>query len=85
LFSADIKQEMNIKITVPDSLYKQLRKHAAEESITISELVVRAIERYLKEGKQKSRRRVKLPIVRSKRPGKLKIDNTKIYELISFP
>jgi metal-responsive CopG/Arc/MetJ family transcriptional regulator len=76
---------MKITITVPDFIYKQLRKRAAEESVTISDLVVRAIERYLEESKPKSQRRVKLPIVRSKRPGKLQIDNAKIYEIISFP
>jgi hypothetical protein len=76
---------MKIAIAIPDFIYKQLRKRAAQESITISDLVVRAIEQYLGESATRPRRRVKLPIVRSKRPGKLKIDSTKIYELIGLP
>lgn len=31
------------------------------------------------------RRKVKLPIVRSKQPGTLELDNGKIFEIISFP
>jgi hypothetical protein len=30
-------------------------------------------------------RRIKLPIVRSRRPGTLELDNAKIYDAISFP
>jgi len=76
---------MKITINIPDFIYGRLRRYAAEEASTVSVLIVRAIEQYLEERKPKPRRRVKLPIVRSKRPGKLPIDSTRIYELISFP
>ena len=76
---------MKITITILDTVDKQLRKCAAEQSISISDLIVRAIEQYLAERTQTLRRRVKLPIVRSKRPGKLRISNTKIYKFIQFP
>jgi hypothetical protein len=33
----------------------------------------------------KKKRRVVLPLIRSKRPGTLEVDNEKIYDLISFP
>lgn len=36
-------------------------------------------------GKSKMARRCSLPLIRSKHPGSLRIDNKKIYELISFP
>ncbi len=39
----------------------------------------------VKEKSRKPRRRVKLPLVPSKKPGTLKLDNAKIYEAISFP
>jgi hypothetical protein len=35
--------------------------------------------------RRKPRRRVKLPLVPSKKPGTLQLDNVKIYEAISFP
>jgi hypothetical protein len=28
---------------------------------------------------------IKLPIVRSKRPGKMRLDNPRIYDIIGFP
>jgi hypothetical protein len=31
------------------------------------------------------RKRVKLPIIRSKQPATLELDNAKIFEIISFP
>jgi hypothetical protein len=55
------------------------------EGSTAKELILRGVEQVLKEKKTKARKRVKLPIVRSKRPGELQIDNAKIYDLISFP
>jgi hypothetical protein len=76
---------MKIKIDIPDFLYAQLRRRAAAEAITVSTLIVRAIEPVIGERNLKSKRRVKLPIVRSKRPGKLRIDSAKIYNVISFP
>jgi hypothetical protein len=76
---------VKISLNIPDSIYKQLKKRAALESGTIADVILRAIEHCLEEGEVKTGRRAKLPIVRSKRPGKLKIDNSKIYKLIEFP
>jgi hypothetical protein len=39
----------------------------------------------LKEPRRGRRRRVKLPLVPSKEPGTLELDNAKINEAISFP
>jgi hypothetical protein len=76
---------MRITINIPDSICKQLRKRAAEEKITVPDLIVRAIELFLAVRSPHAGRQVKLPIVRSKRAGKLRINNSKIYETISFP
>jgi len=76
---------MKITLNIPDSTYRRLRRRAADEAITVSDLIVRAIEQALGERNPKSRRRVKLPIVRSRQPGKLQIDSAKIYNVISFP
>jgi hypothetical protein len=76
---------MKITFNIPDSIQGKLRRRAVEEATTVSDLIVRAIEQFIKTGEPKTRRRVKLPIVRSRRPGKLRIDNSKIYEIISFP
>ena len=36
-------------------------------------------------GSKANNRRVKLPIIRSKRPGSLDLGNEKIYKIIPFP
>jgi len=71
-------------VDIPDPIYKRLRSRAVSEGSTAKELILRGVEQVLKD-KKKSRRRVKLPIVRSKRPGELEIDSAKIYDVISFP
>jgi len=72
-------------IDIPDLLYRRLKSRAASEGISAGELVLRGIELILKKSPRKSRRRVKLPLISSKQPGTLDLDNAKIYDLISFP
>jgi hypothetical protein len=76
---------MRTTVDIPDPIYRRLRSRAVSEGSTAKELILRGVQQVLKDKKKKSRRRVKLPIVRSKRPGELQIDNAKIYDVISFP
>ena len=70
---------------IPDPVYRRLKTRAASEGSSAKALILRGVEQVLKENRRKSSRRVKLPIVRSKRPGRVRLDNAKIYEVISFP
>ncbi len=70
---------------IPDPIYRRLKTRAAGEGSSAKELILRGVEQVLKDKRRKSRRRVKLPIVRSRRPGRVRLDNAKIYEVISFP
>jgi hypothetical protein len=72
-------------VDIPDPVYRRLKSRAVNERSSAKELILRGIERILKEHGKKARRAVKLPMVRSKRPGTVKLDNAKIYETISFP
>ncbi len=76
---------MRTTVDIPDPVYRRLKSRAAGEGSSAKELILRGVARVLKEGRRKSPRRVKLPIVRSKRPGTLELDNEKIFEIISFP
>lgn len=76
---------MRVTINIPDGLYRQLSAKAAREKRTVEELILRGAEAELRLLQPDKRRRVKFPIIRSKRPGSLRIDNEKIYEMISFP
>lgn len=70
---------------IPDPVYRRLKSRAATEGSSAKELILRGVQEVLKEGRRKSRRRIKLPIIRSKQPGTLELDNDKIFEIISFP
>jgi hypothetical protein len=72
-------------VDIPDPLYRELKGKAASEGRSVKELILRSVEEELKSRRSRANCRVSLPIVRSKRPGSLKLDNAKIFEIIPFP
>jgi predicted CopG family antitoxin len=76
---------MRTTVDIPDSLYRELKSKAAREKRSVKELILRGVEVELRPRSRKRSRRVSLPLVRSKKPGTLEIDNAKIFELIPFP
>lgn len=50
----------------------------------MNEVILQGVETILT-GPRKKSHRVKLPIIRSKRPGSVDLDNEKIYQAIPFP
>jgi hypothetical protein len=48
-------------------------------------MVLRGVDVVLSEEITPRRRRLKLPIIKSKHPATLQIDNERIYDLIGFP
>lgn len=76
---------MRTTVDIPDAVYRQLKMRAASEGSSAKALILRGVEQVLKVKGRTSRRRVALPIVRSKHPGTVQLDNARIYEIISFP
>jgi hypothetical protein len=78
---------MRTTVDIPDTLYRRLKAQAAREGCSVKALVLRGVASELREGPgpKRRRKRVKLPLIRSKAPGTLLLDNAKIYELIDFP
>jgi hypothetical protein len=76
---------MRTTVDIPDSLYRRLKSRAASEGSSAKELILRGVEHVLKEKPRKAGNRVNLPIIRSKQPGTLELDNERIFEIISFP
>jgi hypothetical protein len=76
---------MRTTVDIPDPVYRRLKARAASEGSSAKELILRGVEQVLRKNRRTSRRRITAPIVRSKRPGTLRLDNAKIYEIISFP
>ncbi len=76
---------MRTTVDIPDPMYRRLRSRAANEGRSAKELIIRGVQHILSERPRRTRKRVKLPIVKSKQPGTLELDNEKIFEIISFP
>jgi hypothetical protein len=76
---------MRTTIDIPDPVYRRLKSRAASEGNSAKELILRGVEQVLKERPRRRGRRIKLPIIRSKEPGTLELDNERIFEIISFP
>ena len=76
---------MRTTVDIPDPLYRELKGKAATEGRSVKELILQGVEAELRPNRRKRGRRVSLPLIRSKRPGSLQLDNAKIYEIIPFP
>ena len=76
---------MRTTVDIPDAVYRRLKARAASEGSSVKALILRGVARVLEEKPRTSHRRVTGPIVPSKRPGTLRLDNARIYEVISFP
>jgi hypothetical protein len=72
-------------VDIPNSLYRQLKSRAAQENRSVKELILRGVEAELSAPKKKRSRKVVFPLVSSKLPGTLDIDNATIFDLILFP
>jgi predicted alpha/beta hydrolase len=70
-------------VDIPEEFYRRLKASAAERGCSVKELILRGVESQLATRKRSSR--IRLPIVRSKRPGTLRLTNEQIYEIIPFP
>jgi hypothetical protein len=75
---------MRTTVDIPDPLYRELKGKAAKEGKSVKELVLRAVRSELNVSPKKSAPRTS-PVIKSKRPGTLMLDNAKIFEIIPFP
>ncbi len=76
---------MRTTVDIPDPLYRELKSRAAREGCSVKELILRGVEGELHVTHKPRRKRIVLPLIASKRPGTLELDNAKIFEIIPFP
>jgi hypothetical protein len=71
-------------IDIPDSTYRKLKSKAAAQGRSVKELILEGVEREFQH-ESRLKKRINLPIVRSKEPGILDLTNEEIYGIIPFP
>lgn len=75
---------MRTTVDIPDDTYRELKIKAAREGKPVRQIVLRGICRELEAPAQKPVRKMKLPVIRSSRPGTLKLTNEQIDDLTAF-
>jgi plasmid stability protein len=75
---------MRTTVDIPDGMYRQLKSRAAREGRSTRALILRGVKEVLKSERREAGVAVSLPIMRSKRPGTVALDNARIYG-IAFP
>jgi hypothetical protein len=71
-------------VDIPVSLYRRLKEQAAAQGRSVRELILAGVRITLLEGKRPRAKRVRFPLIVSKRP-KVDLTNDQIYEHIEFP
>jgi hypothetical protein len=75
---------MRTTVDIPDGIYRQLKSRAAREGTSTRALILKGVREVLKPSRRARGAPVSLPIIRSKRPGTVALDNAAIYD-IAFP
>lgn len=76
---------MRTTIDIPDPLYRELKGKAAREGRSVKELILNSVEGDLRGRSPVRNHRITKALIPSKKPGSLKIDNERIFEIIPFP
>lgn len=72
---------MRTTIDIPDALYRRLKARAAAEGKPAKTLILKAVEQAM-DAPQKTKKRIVIPVIRSKEPGTLRLTNAQIYDLM---
>jgi hypothetical protein len=70
-------------VDIPDPTYRNLKARAALQGCSVKELILRGVEAEMNGGKHgETKGRVALPLIKSKRPGWLRLSNKTIHEIL---
>ncbi len=72
---------MRTTIDIPDVLYRRLKARAAAEGQPAKRLILKAVEQAM-DASQRTKQKIVIPVIPSKQPGTLRLDNAQIYDLI---
>jgi|HubBroStandDraft_5_1064220.scaffolds.fasta_scaffold02498_2 hypothetical protein len=74
---------MKTVVNIPDRVHRRLKSRAALEACSVSDLILRGVETALAtKTNRKGKTRISLPLIKSSRPGHLRLGNKEINEVI---
>ena len=71
---------MRTTVDLPDPLFRRVKSVAALRGSTLREFIQEALQRAVTSDRGVRRRKVRLPLVRSKHPGALRLTNADIED-----
>lgn len=74
---------MRTTVDLPDDLFRRVKATAALRGTSLKDFITQAIEDELARQKAPDDYTVKLPLIRSKRPGALHLTNAQIEDLLA--
>ena len=77
---------MQTLLDIPDNQYQKLAARAKREGMSVSEVVLRGIEKELVcAAEPEKMNRLSAPLLKSYAPDSIRLSNEQIYDLIGFP
>ena len=74
---------MRTTVDIPDPIYRQLKSRAALRGCSVKQLILLGVEAELEGERGRQRKgRISLPLIKSKRPGTLRLSNKTINEIL---
>lgn len=74
---------MRTTVDIPDPIYRQLKSKAALQGRSVKELILQGVEAELNDEAGRGRKaRISLPLIKSRQPGRLRLSNKTINEII---
>ncbi len=72
---------MRTTVDLPDPVFRRLKAAAALQSISLKEMILRALEKELRSARP-NKGKARFPLIRSKQPGTLSLTNAEIDEIL---
>jgi hypothetical protein len=74
---------MRTTVDIPDPIYRQLKSRAALQGCSVKQLILQGVETELNgETGKRNKTRVSLPLIKSRQPGRLRLSNKTINEIL---
>lgn len=74
---------MRTTIDLPDPLFRELKAAAASRGMSLKTMIQRAVEAEIHLEERKAGRKVRFPLLPSKKPGTLNLTNAEIEDLLT--
>lgn len=78
---------MRTSLDIPDPIYHEMKVRAATEGTTLREIILDGVALRLGMGSATTKQdgQPRFPVIRSQKPGSLKLGEEGVYEYIPFP